>query len=112
MRATRHPLVVGLEGQPKPVVGNAEIAVRAARHRFRHHGPHLLRHCPDIGGVAAVVDEAIIAKAVVEPPEQYDVMLEPHVGATPAAATSAASAPASAEAAPAAPAAKAASTST
>src|ERR1700722_2764006 len=124
MRATRHPLVVGLERQPKPVVGNAHIAVRAVRYRFGRHGPHLLRHHPDIGGVAAVVDEAIIAKAVVEPPEQYDVMLEPHVGETPAAATSAASAPpappppepppapAPAEAAPAAPAAKAASTST
>src|ERR1700722_11339344 len=117
MRAARHPLVVSLKRQSKPVVGNAHIAVRAARYRFRHHGPHLLRHYPDICGVAAVVDEAIIAKAVVEPPEQYDVMLEPHVGATPAAATSAASAPAateaasapaSAEAAPAAPAAKAA----
>src|SRR5580658_10444433 len=100
MRAARYPLVVGLEGQPKPVVGNAHIAVRAARYRFRHHGPHLLRHHPDIGGVAAVVDEAIIAEAVVEPPEQYDVMLEAHVGATPAAAaTSAAETAATASAA-------------
>src|SRR5580658_6214239 len=101
MRAARYPLVVGLEGQPKPVVGNAHIAVRAARYRFRHHGPHLLRHHPDIGGVAAVVDETIIAEAVVEPPEQYDVMLEAHVGATPAAATSAAATPAAEPAAPA-----------
>src|SRR5580700_623758 len=90
MRAARHPLVVGLEGQPKPVVGNAHIAVSAARYRFWHHGPHLLRHHPDIGGATTVVDEAVVAEAVVEPPEQYDVMLEPHVGATPAAATPAA----------------------
>ena len=87
MRAGRHPLVVGLERQSKPVVGNAHVAVRAARYRFRHHGLHLLRHHPDIGGVAAVVDEAIIAEAVVEPPEQHDIVLEAHVGATPAAAT-------------------------
>src|SRR5580692_393099 len=107
MRAARHPLVVGLEGQPKPVVGNAHIAVRAARYRFRHHGPHLLRHHPDIGGAAAVVDEAIIAEAVVEPPEEHDIVLEAHVGATPAAAAPAAAAPAT-EAAPAAAAAEAA----
>ena len=94
MRAARHPLIVGLERQSKPVVGNAHIAVRAARYRVRRHGPHLLRHYPDKGGVAAVVDEAIIAETVVEPPEQYDVMLEAHVGATPAAATPAAATPA------------------
>src|SRR3984957_890154 len=109
MRASRHPLVVGLKRHPRPVVGNAHIAVRAARYRFRHHGPHLLRHHPDIGGVAAVVDEAIITEAVVEPPEQYDVMLEAHVGATPPTATSAATTAAATEATSAPPAAKAAS---
>src|SRR3984957_14940939 len=86
MRASRHPLVVGLKRHPRPVVGNAHIAVRAARYRFRHHGPHLLRHHPDIGGVAAVVDEAIIAETIVKPPEEHDIVLEAHVGATPAAA--------------------------
>ena len=108
MRAARHPLVVGLERQSQPIVGNAHIAVSAARYGFRHHGLHLLRHHPDIGGVAAVVDEAIIAEAVVEPPEQHDIVLEAHVGATPAAATpaaatSAAAASAAAEAAAAPP---------
>src|SRR6202040_567335 len=68
----------------------AHIAVRAARYRFRHHGPHLLRHHPDIGGVAAVVDEAIIAETVVESSEQHDIVFEAHVGATPAAAAAAA----------------------
>src|ERR1700722_284132 len=100
MRAARHPLVVGLERQSKPVIGNAHIAGRAARYRVRRHGPHLLRHHPDIGGVAAVVDEAIIAETVVEPPEEHDIVLEAHVGATRAAAT-----PAATEAAPATPAA-------
>jgi hypothetical protein len=51
--------------------------------------------------VAAVVDEAIMAEAVVEPPEQQDIVLEANVGATPAAAT-----------APAATAAKAAASTT
>src|SRR5580693_10697184 len=106
MRAAGQPLVVGLERQSKPVVGNAHIAVRAARYRFRRHGSHLLGHHPDIGGVAAVVDEAIIAETVVEPPEEHDIVLEAHVGATPAAAAPAAAAPAAAapatEAAPAA----------
>src|ERR1700733_10112852 len=107
MRAARHPPIVGLERQSKPVVGNAHIAVRAVRYRFGRHGPHLLRDHPDIGGVTAIVDETIIAETVVEPPEQYDVMLEANVGATPAAATPAAAAPAATEAA-AAPAAEAA----
>src|ERR1700722_19795719 len=99
MRAARHPLVVSLERQSKPVVGDAHIAVRAARYRFRHHGPHLLRHHADIGDAAAVVDEAIVAETVVEPPEQYDVVLEANVGATPAAATPAAATRAAPEAA-------------
>src|SRR3984885_15248105 len=99
MRAARHPPIVGLERQSKPVVGNAHIAVRAVRYRFGRHGPHLLRDHPDIGGVTAIVDETIIAETVVEPPEQYDVMLEANVGATPAAATPAAAAPAATEAA-------------
>src|SRR3984885_13827261 len=108
MGATGQPLVVGLERQSKSVVGNAHVTVRAARHRFWRHGSHLLRHHPDIGGVAAVVDETIIAEAVVEPPEQNDVMLEAHVGATPAAATSAAATPAAETAATASAAAEAA----
>src|SRR5580693_7217911 len=98
MRAADQPLVVSLEWQSKPVVGNAHIAVRAARYRFRHHGSHLLRHHPDIGGVAAIVDEAIIAETVVQPPEEHDILLEAHVGATRAAATPAAATPAATEA--------------
>ena len=79
MRAGCDPLLVGLERQSKQIVGNAHIAVSAAHDRFRRHGPHLLRHHADISGVAAVVDEAIIAEAVVEPPEQHDIVLEAHI---------------------------------
>src|SRR5580658_1523035 len=108
MRAARYPLVVGLERQSKPLVGDAHIAVDVHRYRFRHDRPHLLRHHADIGGVAAVVDEAIVAEAVVEAPEQHDLVLDAHIGATRAAASSTAAAPAAAEAATAAPAAEAA----
>src|SRR5271166_785958 len=109
MRAGREPLPVSLERQSKQVVGNAHIAVRAVRYRFRRDGLHLLRHHADIRGVAAVVDEAIIAEAVVEPPEQHDIVLEANVGATPAAASAAGSPATSAHpaAAPAHPAAAA-----
>ena len=41
MRAARHPLAVGLEPQSKPVVGNAHIAVGAARYRFRRKLGHI-----------------------------------------------------------------------
>src|ERR1700722_10568150 len=104
MSAALHPLLIGLERQSKPVVGNAHIAVGAARYRSRHHSLHLLRHHPDISGVAAVVDEAIVAEAVVEPPEQHHIVLEAHVRPTPAAATSAAATPAATKAASATPA--------
>src|ERR1700727_357288 len=93
MSAALDPLLIGLERQSKPIVGNAHIAVGAARYRFRHHSLHLLRHHPDIGGTAAVVDEAIIAETVVQPSEQHDIVLEPHVRPTAAAATSATATP-------------------
>src|SRR5579872_5360454 len=99
MRAGCDPLLVGLERQSQPVVGDAHIAVRVARHRSRRHGLHLLRHHPDISGVAAVVDEAIVAEAVVEPPKQHDVVLKAHIGATSSAATAHSAAPAATESA-------------
>ena len=79
MRTRRDPLLVGLERQSKQLVGNAHIAVSAARDRFRRDGLHLLRHHPDIGRAAAVVDEAVVAEAVIEPAEQHDIVLEAHV---------------------------------
>src|SRR5271166_4695617 len=92
--ALRNPLLVAFERQSKQIVGNAHIAVSAERHRLRRHGLHFLRHHADISGVAAVVDEAIVSEAVVEPPEQHDIVLEAHIGAPPAApATSSPMAP-------------------
>src|SRR5690348_9828451 len=102
MRAAGQPLAVGLERQPQQIVGNAQVSVRTARDRSRHDGLDLLRHHPDIGGVAAVVDESIIAEAVVEPPDEHDVVLEAHIGAPPAAAAASSAAAAATEAATAA----------
>src|SRR5262249_52847894 len=65
--------------------------------RLRHYRLHLLGDHADIGLVAAVVGEAIEAKAVVEVAEQHDVVLEGDVRAATAAAASAA--PAATEAA-------------
>src|SRR5271166_4614412 len=81
--ARRDPLLVALERQSEQIVGDAHIAVGTERHRFWRHGLHLLRHHADICGMTAVVDEAIVSEAVVEPPEQHDIVLEPHIGATP-----------------------------
>jgi len=73
-----------------------EGAVPAAADRIRHDDLHLLRHHADIGLVAAVVAEAIEAKAVVELTEKSDVVLEGDVGPA-APATAAAPASAAAE---------------
>src|SRR5271155_1903489 len=89
MRARRDPLLVGLERQSKQIIGNAHIAVSAARDRFRRDGLHLLRHHADVDCVAAVVDEAVVAEAVIEPTEQHDIVLEAHVRATPTSSSAA-----------------------
>src|SRR5580700_4711100 len=84
---------VTLERHAELVVVHTQIAVAAARGRFRHDLLHLLGHDADIGLVAAVVAEAIEAEAVVEMAEQRDVVLEPDVGSASAtAATTAAAA--------------------
>jgi hypothetical protein len=63
---------------------------------------HLLRHHADVGAVAAVVAEAIIAEPIGKIPEQNDIVLERDVGssttATPATAAAATTAAAAAEA--------------
>jgi hypothetical protein len=91
-------LIVGLEFQTEHFVVHPEGAVPAAADRIRHDDLHLLRHHADIGLVAAVVAEAIEAKAVVELTEKSDVVLEGDVGP---AATATAAAPAAAAESPA-----------
>jgi hypothetical protein len=89
MGARHGPLPVGFKWQSKHVIGNAQIPVSAARHRFWNDRLHFLRNDPNICRMAAVVDEAIVAEAVAEPSEQNNIVLKPEVGAPPATTTSA-----------------------
>src|SRR5262245_41920924 len=82
-------MLVGLKLDPELFVEDSQIAVAAAHNGAGHDRLHLLRHHADIGPVAAVVAEAIIAEAVVEMAEQNDVMLEHDVRSPPAAAAAA-----------------------
>src|SRR6187397_2742108 len=84
------PLVVGLEWQPKLFVVDTQVAVVTADDSIRPHGLNFLRHYADITLVAAVVAEAIEAEAIVEMPEQDDMVLERDVGTSSATATAAA----------------------
>src|SRR6185436_3933111 len=96
------PLVVGLEWQPKLFVVDTQVAVVTADDSIRPHGLNFLRHYADITLVAAVVAEAIEAEAIVEMPEQDDMVLERDVGTSSATATAAACARATTTAAAAA----------
>src|SRR6188768_3542439 len=80
------PLVVGLEWQPKLFVVDTQVAVVTADDSIRPHGLNFLRHYADITLVAAVVAEAIEAEAIVEMPEQDDMVLERDVGTSSATA--------------------------
>lgn len=90
--ARRDPLFVGLELDAELVVEDPQIAVAATDDGVGHHLLHFLRHYADVGAVAAVIAEAIIAKAVGEMAEEDDIMLQRDVGSAPAAAASAAAA--------------------
>src|SRR6185295_402690 len=81
------PLVVGLEWQPKLFVVDTQVAVVTADDSIRPHGLNFLRHYADITLVAAVVAEAIEAEAIVEMPEQDDMVLERDVGTSSATAS-------------------------
>src|SRR4051794_19479598 len=79
MSARRGPLVVGLELQTELVVEDAQIAVAATQYRRGHDCLDLLGHHADIDLVAAVVAEAVEAKAIVEVTEKRNVVLKHHV---------------------------------
>lgn len=91
------PLLEGLEPHAKLVVEDAQGAIAIAHNGFRHDALDLLRHHADIGAIAAVVAEAIVAEAIGEMAEENNVMLEHDVG-SPSSATAAAAAAAEAAA--------------
>src|SRR5262249_57725240 len=78
----RNPVLVGLEFDAEPVVEDAQGAVAITHHRLRHHSLHLLRHHTDVGAVAAVVAEAIVAEPIGKMAEQNDIVLERDVGSS------------------------------
>ena len=98
---------MGSERQSEPFVGYPKIAVATDKGRIRSYGSDFLRNHPDIGLLAAVVREAVVTETVVEPAQQYDIVLQPDVRpapttAPPAAAECGRSAPTAGEACPAA----------
>ena len=89
--ARRDPLLVSLELDAEPVVEDPQISVLITHNRLWHDHLHFLRHHPDIGAIAAVITETIVADAVGEMAKQNDVVLERDIG-SPSAATTTASA--------------------
>ena len=87
--ARGHPPLIRPELNAQLFVRDRKIAVRTALDCFRHDGLDFLRHYPHISFVAANVAEAIEAKSVVEVTEQGNIVLEPDIGSSPAAAESA-----------------------
>jgi hypothetical protein len=80
-------MLIGLEWQSEQIVGNPQVAVAPRVTGFGATPCTSLVDHADIRRMAAIADEAVVAEAVVQPPEQHDIMLEAHIGATPAAAT-------------------------
>jgi hypothetical protein len=57
----------------------AEIAIRTALDRLRHHLLYVLRNHTNKGLTAAIVDEPVKAKTVTEAANEHDVVLESDV---------------------------------
>src|SRR5262245_39993688 len=95
-RARRNPFLVCLELDAEPVIEHAEGAIAIAHTSFRHYRLDFLRDHADVRTIAAVVAEAIVAKAVCKMPEQNDIVLDHDVGPSAAAATTTATAEAAA----------------
>ena len=77
-----NPLLIRLEFDPEPAVKNAQGAVPIMNNGLRHDSLNLLRHYADIGTVASVIAEAIVAEAIRKMTEQNDIVLERDVGSS------------------------------
>jgi len=85
------PFFVGLELNSKFVVTDAKHTITIALDRLRHQRLHFLRHHANVGAVAPVVAEPIIAKTVRQISKQSDIVFDADVG-SPSATTAAAAA--------------------
>jgi len=91
-------LFVGLEPDAKPVIEDAQSAIPVAYDGLRHHGLDFLRHHADIGTVAAVIAEAIVAEPIRQMTEQNDIVFDRDIR-PPAAAAATTATPAATAAA-------------
>jgi hypothetical protein len=81
------------ERQSEPFVRHPKIAVATECDRLGSYRSDFPGNHPDVGLLAAVVREAVLAETIVEPAQQYDIVLQPDIRpalttATPAAAES------------------------
>src|SRR6516162_9978687 len=79
-------MFVSLKFDADLVVVDTQVTVAVTNDCLRHHLQHLLRHDAHIGAMAAVIAEAIVAKAVGQMAKQHDVVFDRDVG-SPSAAT-------------------------
>src|SRR5262249_15874920 len=79
-------MLVTLKLQPELIVEHPEIAIATAHDCFRHYHADFLGHYANIGFLFTIIDKSIEAEAIVETAKQFDVVLEPDIGAPPAAA--------------------------
>jgi hypothetical protein len=92
-------VVVCLECQAKFVVEDPQIAVLVAHDSLRYDRLQFLRQYADVCLVAAVISETIEANSIIEAAEKRDVVLNPQIGPSTAAASPAEAAARSTEAA-------------
>jgi hypothetical protein len=81
------PIVIGSERQSEPFVGYPKIAVATDSDRVGSYGSDFLRNHPDIGLLATIVRETVVTETVVEPAQQYDIVLQHDIRATPTTTT-------------------------
>jgi hypothetical protein len=89
--ARGNPLLVSLKLDAYLVVEDPQVAILPPRHCVRLNQLHILRHHADVSSIAAIIAEAIVAKAVGEMAEENNVVFERDVR-SPSAATSTATA--------------------
>jgi hypothetical protein len=75
-------LFISLELDPEPVVKNAQGAIPITNNGLRQDRLNFLRHHADIGTVAAVIAETIVAETIRKITEQNDIVLEGDVGSS------------------------------
>lgn len=80
-------MLVSLKLDSDLFVIDAQVSIAVANDRLRHHLLHFLGNHADIGTIAAVITEAIVAEAVGEMAEQDDVVFDHDVGPPPATST-------------------------